>query len=67
MVSIGERRAQERQREQPDQPERLHRLLVTNSQPGICSDAADRHPEHHRQQKHGDRRDEAVGEPEPTA
>src|SRR5215467_8091777 len=59
-----ERGADERQREQPDQPERLHRLLIADGQAGERRDAADRQPEHGREHDHGDGRDDPVGEPE---
>src|SRR5690349_7905197 len=59
-----ERRAEEREREQPDQAERLHRLLIADGQPGERGDAADRHPEHDGQQDHAHGGPEAVLETE---
>src|SRR5580693_1589933 len=60
-----ERRGHERKREQPDQPERLHRFLVPDGQPGKGGDARDRHAEHGGQHDHGRGGAETVEEPEP--
>src|SRR6201996_6217677 len=56
--------AEESDREQPDQAERLHRLLVPDGQAGVGGDQAAGDAEHDGQYDHADGRADAVAEAE---